>query len=270
MPPSAAEPLGPEPGTEPGQGDGGGQPRGPARASRRDQIIVIGLIAAVAAFAFARGAVTTAVVVFLAVLVPSVILHEVSHGAVALIFGDDTAKRAGRLTLNPLRHIDPVGTLILPAILIVATGIGFGYARPVPVNPARMRDPRNHSLVVSLAGPAVNIVLAVGAAIAARLLLSPFEIAYALDPRIPTPLLAQVLISMGWLNAILAVFNLIPLPPLDGSAVVERLLPGRLWPAYLRVRPYSMLLILGVVLLLPGGLSFLFGPAIAFWESLAL
>jgi Zn-dependent protease len=268
VPPNAAEPL--EPAESGPDTTGDGSPPRRSKPSRRDQVIVIGLIAAVAVFALTRGAVTVAIIVFLAVLVPSVILHEVSHGAVALVFGDDTAKRAGRLTLNPLRHIDPVGTLILPAILIVATGVGFGYAKPVPVNPARMRDPRNHSLLVSLAGPAVNIVLAVVAALAAKSLLSPFEIAYGLDPRVSSSLTAQVLISMGWLNAILAVFNLIPLPPLDGSAVVERLLPIRLWPAYAKIRPYSMLLILGIVLVFPGGLTFLFGPAIGAWEALAL
>src|SRR3989449_11424100 len=90
-------------------------------------------------------------------LIPSVILHEVSHGVVALWFGDDTAKRAGRLTLNPVAHIDPFGTIILPLILILTTGAGFGYAKPVPVNPRNLRNPRDQSVLVSLAGPAVNI-----------------------------------------------------------------------------------------------------------------
>src|SRR5438477_12764256 len=96
---------------------------------------------------------------FLLALVPSVILHEVSHGAVALVFGDDTAKRAGRLTLNPLRHVDPFGTLILPAILVLAGAAPFGYAKPVPVNVGRLRRPRDHGLLVSLAGPATNLTL---------------------------------------------------------------------------------------------------------------
>ena len=268
MPPSAAEPDVP---TGSGGNDGNDSNDGtgdrrsgrltPGPASARDRLVVVGLLAVIGVIALSRGAVDEMTIVFLAVLVPSVILHEVSHGAVALLFGDDTAKRAGRLTLNPIPHIDPVGTLILPAILIIATGIGFGYARPVPVNPGRMRSPRNHSLVVSLAGPAVNIVLAVIAALAARWMLSPFSSA---------GLLARVVISIGLLNAILAAFNLIPLPPLDGSAIVERLLPVRLWPAYLRVRPYSMVLILAAVFLLPDGLGFVFGPAIGLWESLAL
>src|ERR671914_1114778 len=100
------------------------------------------------------------VAVFVAVLVPSSILHEVSHGVVALAFGDDTAKRAGRLTLNPLPHVDPFGTVLLP-LLLSLTSLGvIGYAKPVPVNPGRLRKPRQHSLYVSLAGPAVNVVLA--------------------------------------------------------------------------------------------------------------
>ncbi len=219
--------------------------------------------------AISRGALTSAVLVLLAVLIPSVILHEVSHGAVALLFGDDTAKRAGRLTLNPLSHIDPVGTIILPTILILFAGVGFGYAKPVPVNPARMRNPRNHSLIVSLAGPAVNIVLAVGAALLARSLMTPLQIDIAVRSPESVSFVMAGLVYFGLLNAILAAFNLIPLPPLDGSAVVERLLPMRLWPAYLRIRPYSMVLILLGIFVLPGGFGFVFSPAILLWQTLA-
>ncbi|MDP8986803.1 MAG: site-2 protease family protein, partial [Actinomycetota bacterium] len=108
------------------------------------------------------------VALVVAVLVPSVILHEVSHGVVALWYGDDTAKQAGRLTLNPLPHIDPFGTVILPVLLSLG-GLGaFGYAKPVPVRTNRLRHPRQHSLYVSLVGPAVNIVLAAGAVLVYR------------------------------------------------------------------------------------------------------
>src|SRR5207237_10455946 len=107
-------------------------------------------------------------IVFFAVLIPSVILHEVSHGWVALAFGDDTAKRAGRLTLNPIAHVDPFGTIILP-LLLSLSGIGaFGYAKPVPVNPRNLRNPRQHSLYVSLAGPLTNITLALIAGLVLR------------------------------------------------------------------------------------------------------
>src|SRR5204863_3154976 len=101
-------------------------------------------------------------IIFVLVLIPSVILHEIMHGVVALAFGDDTAKRAGRLTLNPIPHIDPVGSVALPLLLAVAGAPIFGWAKPVPVNPRQLRNPRQQSLLVSLAGPATNIALAIG------------------------------------------------------------------------------------------------------------
>src|SRR3954468_17873323 len=149
-------------------------------------------------------------IIFFAVLIPSVILHEISHGWVAFAFGDDTAKREGRLTLNPIAHIDPFGTIILPALLIATSHGAFGYAKPVPVNPRNLRDPRNQSVLVSLAGPAVNIVLAVLAAVVLRVI-----------GLVSTDLFHQIVFTVGWANVILAAFNLIPLPPLDGSAVIE-------------------------------------------------
>ena len=198
----------------------------------------------------------------LGVLFGSVILHEVSHGAVALRFGDDTASKAGRLTLNPLRHVDPFGTLVLPAVLVLAGAPPFGWAKPVPVNPSKMRDPRNHSLLVSLAGPAVNIVLALAAAAVLRSLI-PFG-----GYRDDVPLGHEALFAVGVVNVVLAVFNLLPLPPLDGSAMVERLLPARWWPGYLRVRQYSMPILMILVLMLPGVLDRVFDPAIDGWYEL--
>jgi Zn-dependent protease len=198
-----------------------------------------------------------AVAAFLAVLVPSVILHEVAHGVVALRFGDDTAKQAGRLTLNPVPHIDPFGTLILPALLAFFAGAAFGYAKPVPVRPGRMRRPRDHGLLVSLAGPATNIVLAVLAALVLRGLL-PDGNAVAID----------LLARFGLINVILAVFNLLPIPPLDGSAIVERVLPRRLLPQWRTIRQYSMPVLLLIVLLLPGALGGVFGWARDLWLQL--
>lgn len=205
---------------------------------------------------------------FLVVLVPSIILHEVSHGAAAYLFGDDTAKRAGRLTLNPIAHIDPFGTLILPTLLILTTSAAFGWAKPVPVNPRRMRDPRNHGLLTSLAGPATNIVIAVICGIAIRLTLSFDELVRAIVDPGDAPLAHVLLFDFGYVNVVLAAFNLIPLPPLDGSAVVERLLPRRLWPGYLRLRQYSMGLLLILVFLVPGVLDEVFGFALDQWERL--
>ena len=169
------------------------------------------------------------VVLFLVVLVPSVILHEVAHGLVALRFGDDTARQAGRLTLNPVSHIDPFGTVILPALLVFTTGTAFGYARPVPVTTSRLRRPRDHGLLVSLAGPATNIVLAVVAALVLRALLPDGD-----------PLVLDLIFRFGIINAVLAAFNLLPVPPLDGSAVVERVLPRRMLPGWRRLARSSV------------------------------
>lgn len=201
----------------------------------------------------------------LAVLVPSVILHEVSHGVVANHFGDDTAKRAGRLTLNPLAHIDPFGTVVLPVILSLSGFGAFGYAKPVPVAVGRLRNPRQHSLYVSLVGPAVNVVIAVAAAVALRLWFSADVGGMRV---IPDSAGARALYFTGIINVILAAFNLIPLPPLDGSAVVERLLPARWWPTWLKVRQWSMGVLILLVLLVPSALDLVFGPAIDLWGRL--
>lgn len=193
----------------------------------------------------------------IAVLVPSVILHEVAHGAVALRFGDDTAQRAGRLTLNPVRHVDPFGTLILPALLAFATGAVFGYAKPVPVRTDRLRRPRDHGLLVSLAGPATNVVLAVVAAQLLRVLGTGLG-----------PTATQALVAFGVVNVVLAAFNLIPLPPLDGSALVERMLPPRALPGWYRLRGLAMPLVLVAVLVFPRALSRVFAVAVDLWATL--
>jgi Zn-dependent protease len=206
------------------------------------------------------------IVLLVAVLVPSVILHEVSHGVVALWFGDDTAKRAGRITLNPIPHIDPFGTIILPLLLSLSSFGVFGYAKPVPVNTFRLRKPRQQALWVSLAGPAVNIVLAVGAALVFRAIEPPFW--FGLDDLRQRDIAAYLVLTLGFLNVILAAFNLIPIPPLDGSAIIERFLPSSVWPQWLKLRQYSMGFLLILVLLVPGALGRVFDPAIRLWERL--
>ncbi|HVM01248.1 MAG TPA: site-2 protease family protein [Acidimicrobiales bacterium] len=236
-------------------------PPRPAPDQRRSAVLVVLAVAAVWLLV-ERQVVTPRTVLILGVLFVSVILHEVSHGAVALRFGDDTAAKAGRLTLNPARHVDPFGTIVLPAILVLANAPPFGWAKPVPVNPSKMRDPRNHSLLVSLAGPAVNVVLALGAALVLRSLLRSG------GPGGDVPVAYEVLFYVGVVNVVLAVFNLLPLPPLDGSAVVERLLPARWWPGYLRIRQFSLPVLLVLVLLLPGALSRVFDPALEGWYRL--
>ena len=194
--------------------------------------------------------ITSTEIVLFCVIVPSIILHEVSHGVVARAFGDDTASRAGRLTLNPMVHIDPVGTLIVPALLVLG-GFGvFGWAKPVPVNTLRLRHPRNQGVLVALAGPATNALLA---GLGAVLFIAFFRTTVLQTGVLSLPAQIVFLFSLG--NIGLMAFNLVPLPPLDGSAVLERLLPARSWPTYLRIRPYTMMIVLGLVIL-----NFLFNP----------
>ena len=184
-------------------------------------------------------------VILFCCLIPSIILHEVAHGWVALAFGDDTAKRAHRLTLNPIAHIDVVGTIIVP-IIMIWSGFGFfGYAKPVPVNVSKLRSPRNQGVLVSLAGPATNVVLAVLSAVAFHL----FGGIHAFDASGQPRLWAEVLVYLGLVNVWLAVFNMIPIPPLDGSVLIERLLPASWWPRYLNVRRYTMPVVLVAIVL---------------------
>jgi Zn-dependent protease len=198
------------------------------------------------------------VALVLAAIVPSIILHEVSHGVVALAFGDDTAKRAGRITLNPIRHIDPFGTIILPAMLaIVGVGV-FGWAKPVPVNIRKLHNPRQHSLYVSLAGPATNLVLAGVVALVWRM-------ATNIDG---SDLLWRYLFLFGLLNVLLAFFNMLPIPPLDGSAIVERFLPARWLTGYLKFRRYAILLLLGLFLFVPQVSGLIFDPALWLWRRM--
>jgi Zn-dependent protease len=200
------------------------------------------------------------------IVVPSVILHEISHGWAALVFGDDTAKRAGRLTLNPVAHIDPFGTVILPLMLAVS-GFGvFGYAKPVPVNVRRLRNPRQHSLYVSLVGPVTNLTLALLAAVALRVSSSVARV----DDRflIREGWVVEALFFLGFLNVLLALFNLLPIPPLDGSAMVERVLPRQWLPSWYRFRQYSMLVLLGLVLFVPRFGDVIIDPALWVWGRL--
>ena len=206
-------------------------------------------------------------IIIFCVIVPSIILHEVSHGWVAKAFGDDTAARAGRLTLNPVAHVDPVGTLIVPTLLSLSSVGVIGWAKPVPVDVARLRSPRNQGVLVALAGPATNAVLAV---------LLGLVFVHFVRPGIPpggtNSILAQVVFFGSLVNVGLCAFNMIPVPPLDGSVLFERLLPTRWWPTYLRYRQYTMPLLLGLVLLnfflYPHGpLTYLYDHLYSWWAG---
>jgi Zn-dependent protease len=181
-------------------------------------------------------------VIFFACLIVAVILHEISHGVVASWFGDDTAKRAGRLTLNPIPHIDPVGSVVMPAMGALLGVPVLAWAKPVPVNPNRMRDPRRNMLFVSLAGPITNFLLMAVSALAAKSLYDPSAVPFnfGFDD---LPLGIQVLFSFALVNLFLGLFNLLPIPPLDGSALIERVLPEKWLPNWYQFRPYGFLVL---------------------------
>jgi Zn-dependent protease len=200
---------------------------------------------------------------FYVVLIPTIIVHEVAHGVVAYWCGDDTAKRAGRLTANPVRHIDPIGTVLLPLLLLATVHVAFGWAKPVPVRIDRLRHPRNQAVLVGLAGPATNVVLALAAGFAFRAVANISQLSGLSITA--WPLGDEVLFIFGIVNVIIAVFNLIPIPPLDGSAVVEWFLPREWLPEYYRLRMMSIVFVLFLVLFVPGALESLFNFGTEWW-----
>lgn len=186
-------------------------------------------------------------VILFGCLVVAVIFHEVSHGVVANWFGDDTAKRAGRLTLNPVPHIDPFGSILLPAMGAISGLPILGYAKPVPVNPARLRHPRRDLVLVSLAGPTTNFLLMGIAALVARW---RYSAGYRIGETFESTqgdLLLQIVLLFAVVNLLLGVFNLLPIPPLDGSALVERLLPAKWLPSWYKFRPYGLIVLIILV-----------------------
>jgi Zn-dependent protease len=179
-------------------------------------------------------------VIWFGCLVVAVILHEISHGVAALSFGDRTAKEAGRLTLNPIPHIDPLGSIIMPAMGAIVGIPVIAWAKPVPVNPSRLRHPRRDMLYVSLAGPATNFLLMIIAALAARAAYHSVDPVNYIDQ---LPLGIQILFSFALVNLFLGLFNLLPIPPLDGSSLIERVLPEVWLPHWYRFRPYGFLVL---------------------------
>jgi len=190
----------------------------------------------------------------LPVLLLSVVVHEVAHGMVAEWWGDPTARMLGRITLNPIPHIDLFGSILVPGMLMLMPGsIIFGWAKPVPVTPDNFRDRKLGDIAVSLAGPASNVLLACVFALA-------LWVFVATTGTLPA-VLRDVLVGGIFLNFILAVFNLLPIPPLDGSHVVANLLPPPAAHAYRGMGQYGLLAVILLLFLVPGALGTVFYPA---------
>jgi Zn-dependent protease len=188
-------------------------------------------------------------VIFFVALIVAIILHEISHGVVAYGFGDDTAKRAGRLTLNPIPHVDPFGSIVLPVLGALTHVPVIGWAKPVPVNPAQLRNRRRDMLLVSLAGPTTNFVLAAVGALVARWQFHSVQASFLQSVHgdyfklgdLPLRVLIPYLFAE--VNLFLGIFNFLPIPPLDGASLVERALPERWLPRWYAFRPYGILVL---------------------------
>ncbi len=194
-------------------------------------------------------------------LIFAITVHEVAHGWVASKLGDPTARMLGRLTLNPVKHIDPIGTLLVPGILLLLGGFIFGWAKPVPVDWRNLRNPRRDMALVAAAGPGANLAMAIGWTLIAKLglLLAP------VSPWASLPLILMGKVGI-YLNLILMVLNLLPLPPLDGGRVLVGLLPPRAAASVARIEPYGFYILLALLFL--GVLGRIIGPPIFVLERL--
>lgn len=195
-------------------------------------------------------------------LIFAITLHEVAHGFVAMLCGDYTARLSGRLSINPLKHIDPIGTVVLPLLMLVVSNFVFGWAKPVPVDPRNFKNPRRDMALVALAGPVSNLLMALLWAGVAKLGLQLMMQQSAWVGR-PLAYMGEAGIMI---NLVLAVLNLIPLPPLDGGNILKGLLPPRLAYKVAMIEPYSFFIL--ILLLVSGVLTFIIGPPIEFLFSL--
>ncbi len=191
-------------------------------------------------------------------------LHEAAHGYVARMLGDPTAWQAGRISLNPVRHIDPIGTIVVPLFLLFSTklmggaGLLFGWAKPVPVDWSRLRNPKRDMAWVALAGPASNLVMAIIWAIGLRLMAEAGASA--------SDFWARMAIAGVQVNLILMALNLVPLPPLDGGRIVCSILPNQLAYQYSRIEPYGILIL--ILLMVTGMLWFFVSPFLLFGQTI--
>ncbi len=181
-------------------------------------------------------------------LILAITLHEVSHGYVAYRLGDPTAKFMGRLTLNPIKHVDPVGTVILPLIMVALGGIIFGYAKPVPINPSNFNNPRKGMAISAAAGPITNVLLAILSSLILVLIIGPLMSVFqgSVINAALTPLALMLQFSVS-INIFLAALNLMPILPLDGGRVLTGFLSHRLAAAYSKIEPYGFFILIALI-----------------------
>jgi Zn-dependent protease len=180
----------------------------------------------------------------------AIVFHELSHGLVANKLGDPTAKMMGRLTLNPIAHIDPFGTILMPLMLLIFTNgqFVFGYAKPVPINPMNFRNPRRDMAISAAAGPVTNILLAIVSLIILKFIFVPLSLVLpeSVGASVMTPLIMIVQASVV-MNVVLASFNMIPIPPLDGGRVLTGLLPYKLAASFSKIEPFGFIIVLVLI-----------------------
>ncbi|MCK5478273.1 MAG: site-2 protease family protein [Methylococcales bacterium] len=200
------------------------------------------------------------IVVWVIPVIFAITVHEVAHGWVAKKYGDNTASMLGRLTLNPIKHIDILGTIIIPGLLLLSsTGFIFGWAKPVPVNPRNFKNPKKDMAIVALAGPVANLLMAIAWALVARLGV------FINVEAVSLPLIYTGIAGIS-INLVLGIINLLPIPPLDGSRIVTGMLPNKLAWQYNRLERFGFIVLL--ILLWTGGLSYILGYPLFYAQQL--